>query len=51
MRNKKTICQNCVMDTTDTKIIFDKNGVCDHCNTFYNDILPNWNMGKREIIT
>lgn len=30
------------MDTTDSNIVFDENGVCDHCNTFYEDILPNW---------
>ena len=40
------ICKNCVMDSSDSKIIFDKNGVCDHCNTFKNKILPNWNHGK-----
>ncbi len=36
------ICTNCVMDTTDSKIIFDDNGVCDHCNRYYTNILPNW---------
>jgi len=36
------ICTNCVMDTTDSKITFDANGVCDHCNTFYEKVLPNW---------
>jgi N-acetyl sugar amidotransferase len=36
------ICTNCVMDTSDTKISFDEKGVCDHCNTYYNNILPNW---------
>ena len=36
------ICSNCVMDTTDPAIIFDSNGVCDHCITFYNKILPFW---------
>lgn len=41
------ICTNCVMDTTDSKIIFDENGVCDHCNTFYRDILPNWHTDER----
>ncbi|MBK7098448.1 MAG: N-acetyl sugar amidotransferase [Sphingobacteriales bacterium] len=34
------------MDTTDSKIEFDEKGVCDHCNTFYKDILPFWNYGK-----
>ncbi len=37
------ICTNCVMDTTDSRIIFDSEGVCDHCNTFYKQIEPNWN--------
>ena len=39
-------CKNCVMDTTDSAIIFDRNGVCDHCNTFFSDILPKWNFGE-----
>ncbi len=36
------ICTNCVMDTTDPKIVFDDNGVCDNCHSFYRDTLPNW---------
>lgn len=36
------ICSNCVMDTTDSKIKFDSRGYCDHCNNFYNNILPKW---------
>jgi len=39
---KYQICTNCIMDTTDNKIIFDEKGICDHCNSYYNDILPNW---------
>lgn len=35
-------CTNCVMDTTDSKIVFDENGVCDFCNDFKTNILPNW---------
>jgi N-acetyl sugar amidotransferase len=30
------------MDTTDSKIVFDDEGVCDHCNTFHKDVEPNW---------
>ena len=41
------ICTNCVMDTTDSKIVFDDKGVCDHCNTFFIDILPKWHTDKR----
>ncbi|QTH64625.1 N-acetyl sugar amidotransferase [Psychrosphaera ytuae] len=37
------VCSRCVMDTTDSKIVFDSNGVCDHCLTFDKDILPKWN--------
>lgn len=35
-------CTHCVMDTTDTKIVFDENGVCDFCNDYKNNILPHW---------
>jgi len=38
IERKYQICTNCVMDTTDSKINFDENGVCDHCNTFYKEI-------------
>lgn len=41
------ICTNCVMDTTDFKISFDEKGVCDHCNTFYKNILPYWHTDER----
>lgn len=46
------ICTNCVMDTSDSKISFDENGVCDHCNDFINNVKPNWNVGvesKKEL--
>ena len=36
------ICTNCVMDTTDSMIVFDDRGFCDHCATFYRKTLPNW---------
>lgn len=35
------------MDTTDSKIVFDQKGVCDHCNTYYKDILPKWHTDDR----
>ena len=35
------------MDTTDTKITFDERGVCDHCDTFYKDILPFWHTDEK----
>lgn len=40
------VCKRCVMDSTDSNITFDLNGVCDHCNTFDTSILPSWNFGK-----
>jgi len=46
-RNHNQVCNNCVMDTTDSKIIFDDNGVCDHCNTYYSEILPSWHTDER----
>ena len=36
------ICTNCVMDSSDPKISFDDEGVCDHCNTFYEKTYPHW---------
>lgn len=36
------ICTNCVMDTSDSRIKFDENGVCDHCNDFQINVKPNW---------
>lgn len=44
---KIKLCVNCVMDTTDSKIIFDDKGICDHCNTFYTKILPKWHTDER----
>ena len=35
-------CSQCVMDTTDSKISFDENGVCDHCRNFEINIKPYW---------
>ncbi len=41
------ICLNCIMDTTDSLIQFDHKGYCDHCNNYYNNILPNWHPNER----
>lgn len=40
------ICTNCVMDTTDSKIVFDENGVCDHCLNFNKNIRLFWNPNQ-----
>ena len=47
MKNKSKIrtyqqCTQCVMDTSDSKIQFDENGVCDHCRNFEKIIKPYW---------
>lgn len=39
------ICSNCVMDTTDSNIVFDQYGVCDHCIDFKENVEPNWITG------
>jgi len=41
------------MDTSDPNIIFDENGVCDHCHDYENNVKPNWHTdenGKKELI-
>lgn len=35
------------MDTTDTRISFNADGVCDHASDFYNNVLPNWHPDER----
>lgn len=42
---KYQVCSCCVMDTTDEKIEFDVNGVCNRCNEYKERILPEWNYG------
>lgn len=47
------ICTNCIMDTSDSKISFDAAGVCEYCNNYRTNILPNWHTdarGEREIM-
>lgn len=34
MAREYQICTRCIMDTTDTDIIFDENGVCNHCRKY-----------------
>ncbi len=41
------ICSNCVMDTSDSAITFEADGVCDHCASFNRDVLPNWHTDER----
>jgi N-acetyl sugar amidotransferase len=44
---KYQICNNCIMDTSDSHIMFDERGWCDYCNNFHNNILPSWHTDKR----
>ena len=41
------ICSKTVMDTSDSRIFFDENGVCDHAIDFYANVKPNWHTGER----
>ena len=34
------------MDSTDSAIRFDADGVCDHCRTFASDTFPRWNLAR-----
>lgn len=48
------ICSNCVMDTSDSKIMFDEKGVCDHCRDFHENVMPNWHtdeIGRKQLET
>ncbi|MCR4030920.1 N-acetyl sugar amidotransferase [Flavobacterium panacis] len=47
METKYQICTNCVMDTSDSKIVFDDKGMCDHCNDFYTNVKPNWHTDEK----
>ncbi len=41
------------MDTTDSNIKFDENGICDHCRGFKKNIIPNWktnSIGEENLI-
>ena len=41
------VCKRCVMDTTDSKIQFDEDGICDHCIDFDLNVKPNWHTDAR----
>ena len=36
-------CKQCVMDTSDSELVFDSHGICDHCITYETKIYPHWN--------
>jgi N-acetyl sugar amidotransferase len=40
MERPYQICTRCVMDTTNPDIIFDENGICNHCHEYDNNVKP-----------
>lgn len=40
------ICTRCIMDTSDPDITFNPQGVCNHCERYDHDIVPNWPQGE-----
>ena len=51
-RDKFTVCKNCVMDTSDSLLKFDENGICDYCQNFDNNIkgqLENFLKSRNEL--
>ena len=42
------ICENCVMDTSDSGIVFDQNGICDYCLNFQKNIKSFFFHGKNK---
>ncbi|WP_446655519.1 N-acetyl sugar amidotransferase [Blastomonas sp.] len=47
------ICQNCIMDTSDSLITFDERGWCEYCNNYHENIVPHWHTderGQRELM-
>lgn len=52
MTGNYQICSNCVMDTSDSEIVFDDKGVCNHCHGFYENSSKDWRPtqeGKRQL--
>lgn len=48
------ICTSCIMDTSDSKIIFDADGICEYCLNYHSNIRPNWHddaRGEAEIMS
>ena len=42
------VCKRCVMDSSDSKISFNSDGVCDHCLTFDKKIKKQWDNLKND---
>lgn len=50
--NEYQLCSRCVMDTSDRKIVFDENGICNHCHEFDEVTTKHWfpnHEGKQKL--
>lgn len=47
MTRSYNICSNCIMDTSDSNIIFDERGWCDYCRNFSTNIVSSWHTDGR----
>ena len=45
--NNYQICNHCVMDTTDSEIVFDSDGICNYCKSM-RDSIKAYNFSKEE---
>lgn len=45
--SKYKICTRCVMDQSDPGIAFNSDGVCDYCENYDQNILPDWERALR----
>ena len=41
-KRKYQICSNCIMDTSDHRIVFNSEGKCDHCINFLDNLSETW---------
>ena len=41
------VCMRCIMDTSDSNLRFDRDGLCEYCQNFDQSILPNWHTDDR----
>lgn len=46
MTNGYRVCRQCVMDTSDPRITFGIDGLCDYCINFGATIVPSWNAER-----
>lgn len=47
MLSYSRVCSRCVMDGSDSEIIFDEEGICNHCLEFDNTTVKNWYPNKQ----